>query len=484
MNESFKAKTLTNIGYNSIAKVASLIFQGAASIILSRILTPSDYGIVGFAGIFISFLGQFNDLGIGSALIHRHELDDKALYTAFTLRCFIGLSIYLVAFLIAPFAVTFFDNTAVVNVIRILSLCFIINILTFLPNMLLTKELDFKKISLYNTATVCVQSTIAITLALTGFKYWSIVFANVSSTIFMMLLVNVIKPVRPRFMFNRAIADQLINYGGNLFVSGFLVFLIFNFDNFAIGSMAGATQLGYYAIAFSWGSMVCTLLYSMIQSVIFPTLSKMKGDMERIKAAYLRVLEYVSFAGVLANLTLFVISKDFLIHILGHGTDKWMPALLAFRILCIYGVFRLLLEPIGSVIMAIGKTEILRRANIIVAAIELSLLYPAIKFTGIAGVALLVTVAYISQYVVYYPFIIKEMDVTFSELKNTLLPVLVSAATLLISLYFLNLFVSSSIIMIFVKIAIAGVVYTGTHGLCTKWKMHKEILGMVYSSRQ
>lgn len=482
MNESLKAKTFSNIGYNSITRIATLIFQVVGNVVLTRILTPADYGIVGFATIFTSFLWQFSDLGLGSALINRHELGDDALYTAFTLRCFLGLSIYLVAFLIAPFANTFLENPVVVDVVKILSLSFIINVFMFLPNAILTKELNFKKISFCNTATVFVQSTIAIILALKGIGYWSIVLANVSSAIFMVILINIIKPIKLKFMFNRTIADQLLNYGGNIFASGLLVFLIFNFDNFAIGSMAGATQLGYYSIAFNWGAMICTLSGSVILSVLFPTFSKMNGDMQRIKTAYLRILEYLAFAGVLANLILLVISKDFLVHVLGHGTDKWIPALSAFQILCVYGIIRTLLEPIGSVIMAIGKTEIIRKASLIVAFIEVSMLYPVIQMAGIVGVAILVTVAYSSQYLIYYPFISKELAVTSSELKIILMPLLAASAALLISLYYFSSYAGSSFVVIFVKVTIACAVYVCTHGLCTNWKILKELHGIVYTS--
>lgn len=483
MSESLKAKTFSNVGYNSIAKVITLVFQAIGNIILTRTLTAADYGIVGFAMIFTAFLGQFSDLGIGSALIHRSELDDKALYTGFTVKFFLGIFICLAAWVAAPLATTLFDNPAVVDVIRILSLNFVINSFMFLPNVLLTKELNYKKISLYNTLTVFLQSTVAIILALNGFKFWSIVIANVSSAVFMVIIVNIIKPVRLRFMFNRAIADQLINYGGNIFLTGFIVFIIFNIDNFMIGSVAGATQLGYYALAFSWGAMMCNLLNSTILSVMFPTLSKMQGDKERIKNAYLRVLEYMCFIGILANMTLFVIAKDFLVHVLGHGTDKWLPALVALRIMCVYGIFRMLLEPVGSVIMALGKTEQLRKVTFLVAAIELIFIYPVLVYFGIEGVAVLVTFAYVSQFAMYYPFLKKELNITWSDLFVSVKPSLTAIVAILGLFLLFEASLGSSLVIMSLKIISCAAGYIVLYGLISKWKIQKEIYGMLQGAK-
>jgi len=479
MSESLKLKTFSNVSYNSVAKLSTLFFQAIANIILTRTLTAGDYGIVGFATILTTFLGQFSDMGIGSALIHRPYLDDKALYTGFTVKFFLGIIICLAAWVAAPLAITLFDNPAVVDVIRMLSLIFIINSFMFLPNLLLTKELNYKKISLYNTLTVFLQSTVAIVLALKGFKFWSIVLANVSASVFMAVIVNIIKPVKPKFMFNRVIADQLINYGGNIFLTGFLVFIVFNIDNFMIGSVAGADKLGYYSLAFNWGAMICTMLSSTILSVMFPTLSKMQGDKVRIKNAYLRVLEYICFFGILANMTLFVIAKDFLIHVLGHGTDKWLPALFALRVLCVYGIFRILLEPVASVIMALGKTEKLRKVNFVVAAIELIFIYPILKQFGIEGVAVLVTFAYVSQFAMYYPFIKKELNITWVDLITSVTHSF-SAAFAIIALFLVfEASWGSSLFIILAKILLCTTGYILLHGLTSKWKILKEMYGMI-----
>jgi O-antigen/teichoic acid export membrane protein len=125
-----------------------------------------------------------------------------------------------------------------------------------------------------------------------------------------------------RFRFDFRIARELVGFGGYLFLSGLFAFFIFNVDNFIIGSVKGAKELGYYAVAFNWASMICLIMYSVVLRVIFPVMAKLQDQVMEIRSAYLKTLEYSSYLIVLANIALFVISKEFLVSVLGHGSDS------------------------------------------------------------------------------------------------------------------------------------------------------------------
>ena len=411
MPDSLKSKTLQNVGFNSIARILQFVISGIASIILTRTLLPGDYGIVGFAGIVISFISQFGDIGISSAAVQKQNLDQTGVYTAFTLKLVLSLFVFLAAFVTAPLVQLFFDNEAIVGVVRVLALSFLLNCGSFLPNLLLSRDLDYKKISYANALSAMVNSTAAVVLALLGFKYWSIVVAGLLMSISLAVLLNFFRPIRYRLRYDHQTAKGFLRFGGNLFISGLTIFLIFNADNFIIGSLKGADALGYYSVAFTWATMSCLLISSVILTVLFPTFSRIQDDRAKIKRSYLELVRYVSFGGVLINSTLFVVAGDFLVLVLGRDSDKWLPALPSLRILCFYGIARLLLEPAGPVAMALGRTDVTRKATFLVAAIELGLLYPVLQLFGIEGVAVLVTAAYLSQYAVYYPLLKKELKI-------------------------------------------------------------------------
>ena len=121
-------------------------------------------------------------------------------------------------------------------------------------------------------------------------------------------------------------------------------FLVVNADNFIIGSVAGAAVLGFYAVAFSWGAKVPGLIAGAIGPTLLSTFSRVQQETERLKRGYLTILEYVSFAAILANVLLLVLSRELLTLVLGGGTGKWLPALAALKILCVYGALRAILR--------------------------------------------------------------------------------------------------------------------------------------------
>jgi lipopolysaccharide exporter len=479
MNDSLKIRTFKNINYNVLSKIIALFFQAAANIVLTNYLFSGDYGIVGFAFIFTNFLGQFNNLGIDSAIIQKTELDERGLYTAFSIKTFLGIILFFITFLVAPIAPLLFDNSAVINVIRLSSLNFLINIFAFLPNSLLRRELDYRKISLASILSSVVGSLLAIFLAIHGFKYWSIVLSNLTSTLILVLIINFLKPVKIKAIFDMKLTKEFVNYGWKLFVSGMVVFAIFNLDNLLVGSVKGSSTLGFYVIAFDWGSMICTTLSAVVLTVLFPTFAKIQNDKDKLKATYLKTLEYISFVGILANITLFFISKEFLIYVLGHGTAKWLPALSTLRILCIYGILRVLLEPIGSVIMAIGRTELLLKSTIVAAIIQLALLYPVLVYFNIEGVAVLVTLSYASQYFIYFPCIRKDININSREIIITISPSIKTLPIFILMLIIFEKVSEPSLIMLIQKIILSIASYVIIYGLLTKWKLFKEVVGFI-----
>ena len=145
MND-LKIKTVKNIGFSAFSNIVKFLLSAGASIILAQRLTSSDYGVVGFAMIFIDFLSRFSDLGISDAVIRRNQLDDRGLYTGYTTKFILGIAVFAVVFLLSPLAKLFFDNSAIENVLKVLSVSFIISTFGFLPTCLLTRELNYKKL--------------------------------------------------------------------------------------------------------------------------------------------------------------------------------------------------------------------------------------------------------------------------------------------------------------------------------------------------
>jgi len=462
----------------------SYIFSMASSIVLGRCLLASDYGIVSFALIFVLFMEKFADIGIGSAIVQRKILDETALYTAFTLKFIIGCAVSAATVILSFIIPYFFDNPNVVVVVRLLSLCFLFNNISFLPNSLLTREMNFRKISFVETIAGFLNSLIAIVLALSGYGYWSIVAAYLLSNFCSAAMFALIRPVKIGFRIDYKIVKELVNFGGYLFLCGLCGFLIANLDNFIVGSVKGAQELGYYSVAFNWGSMICLLMYSVVLRVIFPLMAKMQDQLQEIRSSYLKTLEYSAYVVVLANIGLFVISKEFLISVLGNGSDKWLPALAALRILCFYGIIRGLLEPISQVIVALGKTQILFKANLVAAIIEAAIVYPALKYYGIKGVAWAVTFAYLSQYVVFYFYLKINLQIKLGDVAKAIKPSFLAALPVLVLYMIFPGFYSGDIWWVLAKASIVVFVYIVTLGIVTDWELFVRVRNLLLSEKR
>ena len=479
MDEGLKKITTRNISYNAVATLLVAAVQFVTNVVLARVLTPADYGIVGFANIFIAFMMQFGDFGINNAVVQQKELDDSTLYTAFTLKALLSSVIFLLLLFGAPVALYFMERAEVVTVIRLLSLTFLFSVGSFLPQILLTRQLDYRKLSVPVTVSVMAGSTLAIVMAYSGFGFWSMTANSIAVAFITAVGLNLLCPAPVLFRFDSAVAKRLLRFGGSVLIPGVIVFIIFNIDNFAIGAMRGAEQLGYYAVAFSWGSMICVQLASLFHKVLFPTFTRLQHDLPAMKKAYLTSVRYIAFLALPVNAFLLVYGREFLIYVLGRGTERWLPALPAFQILCLYGIFRAILEPLGNVIFGIGKPELCLKAIITVAVIELGLLYPVIRAFGITGVAVAVTIAYLSQYLVYLPILRRELGVQGSELLREIRFALFAASIMAITMYFAKMVITDSLPSLLAQGICAAGVYTGAYMLIDRGRLIGELKTLV-----
>ncbi len=355
-----------------------------------------------------------------------------------------------------------------------------VNAFTFVPTTLLTRALDYRKLTLATTCSTIVNAALSITMALQGFGYWSIVAANLAATAVAVVVLNLMRPTAIVVRLDRARARGLIRYGGNLFVLGLVIFAVFNADSFIIGAARSAAELGYYMIALSWGSMVGTLMSAVVHSVLFPTFSRIQAERDRMRSAYLVSLQYISVVGILVNSTLYVVAPDFLYHVLGHGTSKWLPALTALRVLCVYGVIRVVLEPLGNVLMALGRTKVMLRAATIAAVLELVLLYPALRWFGIEGAAVVVTLAYAVQYAIYRPFLKTELGVGAAEVLKALGPALASLLVIVpIFLYYEYYVFDSTLLLLVQKVAACLTGYVLAYCLITRRRILADLRALL-----
>ena len=474
-----KAKSFRNVIYTSLNKGATLVCIAVTASVVARNLSPSDYGVVGFAGIIIGFLAHFSDVGVGSAAIRSPNLDQRGLQTAFTLKIILSSGAFVAALLIAPFAHYFFQHPATGNVVRFLALNFLISTIGFLPQVTLMREQNYRALLIPGVASAVARCILAITLILYGWKYWAVIFADVGANLVGGIAIQLARRIPIRFEFDWTDAREYLRFGVPLLGGGVLVFLIFNLDNFLVGSDMGSAKLGYYALAFTWGSFICGLLSDTVNNVLFPAFSAIRNDTAAMRRWYLKTVDVVGFVAVVANTTLLANVHFFLVTFLGKGSDKWLPAATALKILCVYGVMRVITEPVGNCIMARGRTKMLLHATALAGAVELLLLLLVLRTGRIELVAAAVLIAYATQAVIYLPYLRREFSISFRDLAAQLWPVIPAlvggcAITSLLPDSLGGTFFTLACRGLFTALVVALI-----HGLCTRFRCFQEAGGMI-----
>lgn len=427
----------------------------------------------------VNLMRLLSDVGINNAAVQRKDLDDEALHTAFTMKLLFGIVMFILIVSLSGFSIYFFNDSKVVNVIRLLALTIVINTFAFMPCIMLSRKLRFKDIAITDTINTISNSAIAVTMAINGFKYWSIAVGFVASNAIFAVAVNYCLKCKIYFAMNKRVAIDLFGYGSKVLVTSMLSFAILNFDNFIVGTAGGASLLGYYGLAFNWGSMVCSIMSAVVLSVLFPTFARMQDDKGKMKHAYLDVLQYTAIFSVLWNLALFCVADRFLVHVLGKGTDKWLPALDSLRIFCIYGIVRSFIEPTNMLLMASGNARLVMKSGVLVALIEFALVYPAIRFGSIKIVSIIVLFAFVSQVFLLRKNIAQTYGITIKEVASIILPVVCVALTVGLIYFIGNSMLGDNLPGLILAVTLVCCLYLIVFGWITKWQHYSRIYRLV-----
>jgi len=387
--EITKKTTAKNIGIVASIRILSRTLTFISTIILARLLTPEDYGIVGISSFLVNFLLTFQDFGIGKAVIYQKKDIEPALFTGFTIRFVFSLILYGTVFLIAPFWAQGVGDSRVTVVLRVISLLFVIESFMFVPWTIARKELRFKKTFLPQTLRVVAAALSSITLAYLGFSYWSLVYGQLLGATVAVFAWKHSIPWKLSFRYEKAKARELIAYGKHIFISGAIIFLLKNLDNALIGFLMGLEELGYYNMAYRFATFTIPLITVVVSNVIFPTLTKINEDPELVKKAYLKALELISFLVIPFAILLAALAPEFVLIFLG---EKWEDSIVPLQILAFAGMFRALTATSGQVFLATGNTRWYTGSAVLRFSLFLVFIYPLMILFGLMGVAITVVI--------------------------------------------------------------------------------------------
>ena len=377
MAENLKSQTIRGVWWSLLERYSS---QGVAfliTLIMARLLTPGEYGLVGMLTIFMSLAQVFIDGGFANALIQKNTRTELDFSTVFWINLGIGLISYTLLFVSAHAIASLYHQEILVPIIRIYALNLIFSSLAAVNKVKLTIDLNFKtqlKISLIAAITSGVTGIIC---ALNNCGVWAIVAQSNVSAVMTAILSFMMVKWRPLFAFSKESFRSLFSYGSKLLVAQTISTIYVNLYNLVIGLKYTKEELGLYTRAAQFGQIISTNLTSAMTRVSFPVLSRVQNDDKQLMGAYTKFIGMVAFIVFPLALGLCGIAKPMIGAIL---TDKWLGCVPLLQIL----TFAYLCDGITIVNLNLlyvkGKSNIVLRLEIIKKTIAVTLLLIAIRF--------------------------------------------------------------------------------------------------------
>lgn len=373
-----------------IARVCGRGISLISTLILARLLSPKDFGILGIAMLAIYFLETFSTTGFDLALIQKNEdiqgYLDAAWFVSFVRGLIIGVFIYL----LSPFVAKFFDSPNAANVLKILALSPMLRGLNNIGIVYLSKDMQFNKVFILQFAEMISRATTSIILAFILKNVYALVYGLLLSRVVYLVMSYFLHPYRPRLKFDFKKAKELFNFGKWLLGSSILKYTINQGDKAVVGKLIDSTSLGFYTLAYRISMLPVQQITNVVSQVMFPAFSWIQDDSFQLKQRFLETLQILSFFSIPMAGMIFVFSHDFVSIFLGA---KWLPAVPIIHIFAFLGLITSISSSTGSFFQAIGKPKIV--TNILTARFGIIsiIIFPLTLKYGVTGAALTILIS-------------------------------------------------------------------------------------------
>lgn len=330
--ESLKNKTIKGVAWSGIDNVTQYGVSFVVSIVLARLLSPDDYGLIGIIAIFTAVCSTFIYAGFGTALIRKKDATDEDYNTVFLVNLVTSLFLYVVIYFCSPLIADFFKREELIPLTRVSALGLIIGALAIVQQTILTKRIDFKTQTKITFIASIVSGAVGIVMALIGFGVWALVYQGLVSGIVRTMLLWIYNKWIPNLRFSNKSFQELFGFGWKLMVSGLLDTVWKQLYQVVVGKFYNSATLGQYTRAKGFSELFSSNLTSVIQRVTYPVLSNIQDEKERMVVAYRKIIKFTMFISSIAMFALGAVSEPLLYCLIG---PKWHEAATYLPLICI-----------------------------------------------------------------------------------------------------------------------------------------------------
>lgn len=370
--QSLKDKTVKGVAWSGIDNVAQYAVSFLVSIVLARLLSPDDYGLIGIIAIFTAVCNALINGGFTTALIRKKDCTDDDFSTAFVVNLGLSVLLYAIIFLVAPYIAYFFNREELILLTRISSLGMIIGAFAIVPQTRLTKLIDFKTQTRITVISSITSGVIGIGLALLGCGVWALVAQQLSAYLLRTILLWVMNRWIPNLSFSKSSFKELFGFGWKMMVSAVIDTTWKELYQVVIGKFYNPATLGQYTRSKQFSQLFSSNLTNVIQRVTYPVLSDIQDDKERMVSAYRRIIKVTMFITAISMFFLGAMSEPLLYCLIG---PKWHDAAVYLPLICVTGSFYPLHAINLNMLQIQGRSDLFLALEIIKKIIALAPLF-------------------------------------------------------------------------------------------------------------
>lgn len=394
-NSGLKQKVISGFFWSFSDNLINQLIHFIVGIILARLLSPSEFGLIGMITIFIAVSESFIDSGFSQALIRKKECTAADLSTVFYFNLAIGIIFFVFLFISAPVIGKFFNEPKLTELVRVLGVVLIIDAMTVIQRTLLTRRIDFKLQTKVSAISALFSGVVGITMAFKGFGVWSLVGRTLAQRTMNSVLLWTWNKWRPILIFSIRSFKELFSFGSKLLISGLIDTLYKHIYYLIIGKYFSAQELGYYTRADGFKNLPSKNLNGIVSRVSYPVLAQLQDDPDKLKAGYKKIIKTTMFITFVLLSGMAAAAEPMIITLIG---EKWRPSIIYLQLLCFVGAMYPLHSLNLNMLNVKGRSDLYLRLEII----KKMLAIPTILLGIFLGIKIMILGMCINSVIAYY----------------------------------------------------------------------------------
>ncbi|REE83101.1 O-antigen/teichoic acid export membrane protein [Lutibacter oceani] len=454
-----KQKALSGVFWSALQQFGKQGIGFVVSVVLARLLLPEEFGLIAMIGIFMGIGASLMDAGLGSSLIRTKNPTQDDYSTVFYFNLIGSVAMYVLLFATAPLIANFYDQEILISIIRWYGIIFIINAFAMIQNTRLTKLMDFKTQMQIALPSTIIGGLVGIIMAYLGYGVWSLVVMAIIQAIASTLQLWFYSKWKPAWIFNKEKFKYHFKYGYKLTMSGLLNIVFVNVYTIIIGKFFAPAQVGFYNRADSLKQLPVSNISAVLNKVTFPLFAEINDDTVRLKRVYKKIMQMVVFLVAPVLLIMAVLAEPLFRFLF---TEKWLPAVPYFQILCWNGI----LFPIHSYNLTIlnvkGRSDLFLKLEIIKKIMIVLVVLVSFQF-GIYGLLYGAVFTSVVGFFINTHYSGKFINYTAWQQIKDLLPIIFIAFVASVFVYFEELFLKDKISYDALRLLIGGLLGGGIY---------------------